>query len=86
MKKIYTKPFIAVESFQLNAAIAASCSSQGKQKVGFTMDGCNLAEEAPNEIYIGKACAENILNSDINTDDGLCYQALEGFTDSYFTS
>ena len=86
MKKIYTKPYIAVESFQLNAAIAASCSSQGLQAINYEMDKCNLQKEIPNEIYIGAGCNTNILNSDVSTDDGLCYQALEGFTDSFFVS
>ena len=35
MKKNYTKPYIVVETFQLDAAIADSCSSEGKQALNF---------------------------------------------------
>lgn len=39
MKKVYTKPYLAVESFQLNAAIAASCSEEGYLTLGrYTMN------------------------------------------------
>ena len=40
MKKSYVKPYIAVESFQLDAAIAASCSSQGYVPLGKGESNC----------------------------------------------
>ena len=39
MKKTYTKPYLAVESFQLDAAIATSCSEQNKPVLSDTKVG-----------------------------------------------
>ena len=47
MKKTYSKPYIAVESFQLDAAIASSCSSTGKMPLHFGQNSCTSFEEAP---------------------------------------
>lgn len=45
MKKKYEKPILAVESFQLDAAIAASCTGTGPEgskyaTLGYTEDTC----------------------------------------------
>ena len=40
MKKTYTKPYIAVESFQLDAAIAAPCSSEGETALNYAIATC----------------------------------------------
>lgn len=41
MKKVYIKPYLAVESFQLNAAIAASCSEEGYITLGRYLNSCD---------------------------------------------
>ena len=78
MKKTYTKPYIAVESFQLDAAIASSCSSSGKMPLNYNQNDCTSFEEAPGLGYFGPACANG--GYDVITpglgDDGnstVCY-------------
>ena len=77
MKKEYSKPYMVVESFQLNAAIAASCSSEEKTPLNFYQNNCTLEEEAPGLVYFGAACAGNgvdVTNPDFVDDNGtLCY-------------
>jgi hypothetical protein len=75
MKKTYTKPYVIVESFQLDAAIAASCSSENKFPLGYGENSCTSFEEDPNLLYFGGACGDyNVLNIPAGgTNDGLCY-------------
>lgn len=46
MKKKYVKPYIAVESFQLNAAIAAACSTEGYIKINYGENSCGFGDSA----------------------------------------
>lgn len=72
MKKIYSKPYLAVESFQLDAAIATSCSSNKKLGLNYSMDICTAEEESPGLNYFGKACIHNV--EDVGDDnDYICY-------------
>lgn len=77
MKKTYTKPYIAVESFQLDAAIAAACSTDGKQTLGYTLDTCNLEDDRGSTAfkglnYFGNACIHDVkVEGDGN--DMICY-------------
>ena len=78
MKKNYSKPYLAVESFQLDAAIASSCSENGKVSLGHGMDTCTTFEEAPGLGYFGLACANGgghdvINNPGSDGNDGFCY-------------
>ena len=85
MKKTYVKPYIAVESFQLNAAIAASCSSENKLALGLGMNTCTLSDNKgdylPSLGYFGLACeaaggydvievgSNNLNSNDPNSND-----------------
>ena len=40
MKRAYEKPVLTADSFQLDAAIAASCSSPGKIPIGYADVHC----------------------------------------------
>ena len=72
MKKNYSKPYLVVESFQLDAAIASSCSSSGKQPLGYSMDTCDLVEESPGLNYFGNVCIHDVkVEGDGN--DVICY-------------
>ena len=78
MKKEYSKPYLLVESFQLDAAIAASCSASGAEAINYSLNTCTAMEEAPGLGYFGQACAANggddvatLVGSDGN--DGFCY-------------
>lgn len=77
MKKTYVKPYVAVESFQLDAAIATSCSSNGLYTLGYSIDTCTLEDNKGSTEFIGlnyfgAACVHNVmLEGDGN--DLICY-------------
>lgn len=72
MKKTYVKPCVAVETFQLNAAVAAACSQENKLPLNYSMDTCTLQEEAPGLNYFGNICIHDIkVEGDGN--DLICY-------------
>ena len=76
MKKNYSKPYLAVESFQLDAAIASSCSANGKFPLGHGMDTCTSFEEAPGLGYFGLACdkgGNDVVNPGSDNNDTICY-------------
>ena len=77
MKKTYTKPYIAVESFQLDAAIAASCTSDGKHSLGYTMDSCNLEDNRGSTDFVGLHYFGNACIHDVKVEgdgnDLICY-------------
>lgn len=61
MKKAYTKPYLAAESFQLDAAVASSCSSQSKLAINANVDTCNFQKINPDITQFGLACTTNVL-------------------------
>lgn len=61
MKKTYSKPYLAVESFQLDAAVANSCSSEQKMAINANIDTCNFSRIDPNITQFGAACPINVL-------------------------
>ncbi len=76
MKRKYSKPYLFVESFQLNAAIATSCSSQGKQPIHFGENTCIVGDDSDEQAieYLGNACAMDIINNVSGDDnDEFCY-------------
>lgn len=79
MKKEYVKPYLALESFQLVAALAGSCQHAINHSVYDCANGDVTA-------FFGSHCDLDIYKIDGGiTDDGLCYQvAVEGIT--YLTS
>lgn len=75
MKKDYKKPYLLVESFQLDAAIAASCSP-GKIPLNYGLDSCTPLEEIPGLSYIGNLCIHDVkVEGDGN--DWICYHGPE---------
>ena len=72
MKKDYKKPYLLVESFQLDAAIAASCSSETKIPLHYGLDSCTLEEEMFGFGYFGNQCRHDVkVEGDGN--DTICY-------------
>lgn len=61
MKKAYTKPYLAAESFQLDAAVASSCSSQNRIAINANVDTCNFHQFNPSITQFGLACTTNVL-------------------------
>lgn len=71
MKKKYEKPYIVVESFQLNAAIASACSKEHKLALNYNMDTCKITN-IPGFTYFGKACVHSV-HVDGDGYDEICY-------------
>lgn len=76
MKKEYAKPYIIIESFQLNAAVAASCSSESKIPINYGVANCTDKEEA-GAGYFGLACDTDVSSYPTigggDGNDGFCY-------------
>ena len=77
MKKKYIKPYVAVESFQLDAAIAASCSSQNFIPIGRGENNCGF--DTPNEegftyeFFNYTNCATDLTGPEGDGNDTVCY-------------
>lgn len=75
MKKKYTKPYIYIESFQLDAALASGCSPEFAGKVNNTESDCGYLDgssEGKDFLYFNwKNCAFDLSYEDGN--DALCY-------------
>ena len=74
MKRKYEKPFLAVESFQLNAAIAGSCS--GVTSIGHYEDSCGYGKVSDNYWYYFNDvnCEVDVTgNSGGDNNDTPCY-------------
>lgn len=71
MKKIYTKPYLAVESFQLNAAIAASCSSDGGIAIHYGESTCS--DSATGYFADVGVCSFDGNGKGGDGNDGPCY-------------
>lgn len=87
MKKIYSKPYLAVESFQLDAAIAASCSSQDYVPIGYGENNCGLGTPAAGEgkqyqFFNHDNCAFDLVDFAGDGNDTECYHGphLSGVT------
>ena len=80
MKKKYSKPYIFWESFQLDASVATSCSSQNKAPLNFGISNCKSGDDEGEQYvdYLGNACDNDIFvgeNGMIGDDnDTYCYQ------------
>ena len=84
MKKTYVKPYIAVETFQLDAAIAAACSPN-KQPLNYSMDTCTLEEEMPGYNYFGNLCVHDVqVEGDGN--DLICYHGPTPASEAFMNS
>ena len=72
MKKEYVKPIVMVEFFQLDAAIASTCSDDKKISLNHYMNSCTLEETMPGLGYFGNACTHDVqVEGDGN--DLICY-------------
>lgn len=73
MKKNYNPPMIIFESFQLNAAVATSCSSTQRVAINFSKDTCTALQEA-GQPYFSSSCGTDITSPDEAKNDFFCYQ------------
>ena len=70
MKRTYTKPLIAMESFQLDAAIAASCSSQNYIPINYGEDDCTFDN---GQFFNFKNCEMDLTGPEGDGNDTTCY-------------
>ena len=70
MKKTYVKPELVVESFQLDAAIAASCSSQGYIPINYGENNCTFDN---GQFFNYNNCQMDLTGSEGDGNDTLCY-------------
>lgn len=73
MRREYRKPYLLMESFQLDAAIATSCSDSNKQTMGHSLDTCDFLDETSNLVtQFGQDCRDTIpeISQDYNS---YCY-------------
>ncbi len=79
MKKEYSTPYLIVESFQLDTAIA-NCSSEGGYALGKYLDNCMMEDGS---FYFASYCVNNggVDVTDPNdSNDKICYQGPLGDT------
>lgn len=88
MKKEYRKPYLMVESFQLDAAIASGCTAEyNKVPLNHDLDTCDLQEEMPGLGYFGDAigCIHDVkVEGDGN--DLICYHGPVPYTTMFMDS
>lgn len=75
MKKKYEKPIFIVESFQLDASIAASCSSQGYQPIGYGENNCGFEPGTDKQwqFFNYNNCDLDITGPGGDGNDTVCY-------------
>ncbi len=79
MKKEYVKPYLALESFQLVAALAGACNGAGQTPLNQSIDECTAVEEGGGMLF-GNACTVNV-----HLQPNICHQGpVNGGT--YLTS
>ena len=72
MKKEYKTPYLIMESFQLDAAVATSCSGAGRVALNHDINSCDL--DSIGIEYFGSACDMDIVNNPGGDDDDtFCY-------------
>ena len=70
MKKEYKKPLIAVESFQLDAAVAGTCVANGFIPIGHGEDNCWFADR---QFFNYNNCQFDLTGPGGDGNDTLCY-------------
>ncbi|MBQ8898847.1 MAG: hypothetical protein IJY86_10300 [Clostridia bacterium] len=70
MKKTYVKPELVVESFQLDAAIAASCSSQGYIPINYGENNCTFDN---GQFFNYNNCQMDLTGPEGDGNDAICY-------------
>ena len=68
MKKEYRSPFLIMESFQLNAAVAGSCSGS---KIVLNHAQSSCIYDNGGEVLFSTQCDIDLVHS--SEDDGYCY-------------
>ncbi len=70
MKRKYEKPYLGLESFQLNAAVALSCSSQNYTPINYWESGCTFEN---GEYFNLFNCQFDLSGPENDGNDSICY-------------
>lgn len=76
MKKVYKKPVVVIESFQLDAAIAGNCKADAEAqekkytKLGYTEDTCTYAG---GQYFNYDNCEVDLTGPEGDGNDETCY-------------
>lgn len=75
MKKKYEKPILIIESFQLDATVAASCSSNNFAPLGYTENNCGygIGFESKYQYFNFDNCDVDLVGSGGDANDSVCY-------------
>lgn len=75
MKREYKKPYLLVESFQLNAAIAGSCTTLGGITINYGEDNCGYKMIAPGmyQFFNYYNCEMDLTGPGGDGNDTICY-------------
>ncbi len=79
MKRTYAKPYLIVEPFQLDTAVA-SCSGENGIALGYSYETCTLCDDkGPNAHpqYFGLACLSSV---EVEPGTKVCYNGPLGTT------
>jgi hypothetical protein len=74
MKKDYKKPYLLIESFQLNAAVAGSCAASGGIAINYGENKCGFIEhsEGRYEFFNYNNCEVDLTGPEDGYDT-ICY-------------
>lgn len=75
MKKKYEKPVLIIESFQLDATVAASCSSQGYQELNYNENMCGFEPGIDKQwqFFNYHNCDLDLTGPEGDGNDTVCY-------------
>lgn len=79
MKKVYAKPCLLIEPFQLDTAVA-SCSGEDGIALGYSYETCTLWDNEGPQVhpqYFGTACAASV---EVEPGTKVCYNGPLGDT------
>ena len=79
MKKTYRKPYLGVESFQLNAAVAATCSGGNSRSsprgisINHWETTCAFPDNNNPQFFSLSNCQIDLTDASLDGNDTLCY-------------
>ena len=72
MKKSYRKPYLGVEAFQLNAAVAEACSTAGREPIHYGESNCSFPKDS-GQFFSLFNCQIDVTNGSNDGNDTICY-------------
>lgn len=73
MKKPYRKPYLGVESFQLNAAVAAACSTDQRIPINHGPSSCAFPSKDNAQFFSLSNCKIDVTDGSQDGNNTVCY-------------